>query len=270
VLAAIATMVALLVLAAGHARAQSFVEEVSGDACDQARALEVTDDSPQAQHIRRACRLEHFEYRLAAERRQEVAAQEEARTARVQAWVDATQPVRAIRPIAVGGFVASGVATYGLTVSWEVLRQLELDARLGWRKMTCWSQFSSDGADCTRTSIGLGTRWFVSEKDFTPFFGAGFGMQSSHLQIVQTNSMTGQSDLLIGEGRGNSVSASAGLQLSARGLRTSLEYVYEYVFYTGANADDMQKTPNEALRAVWRDSLTQDRHGIRFEVAYAF
>ncbi len=32
----------------------------------------------------------------------------------------------------------------------------------------------------------------------------------------------------------------------------------------------MTKTPNEDLRVVWRDSLKQDRHGIRFQVGYAF
>jgi hypothetical protein len=75
--------------------------------------------------------------------------------------------------------------------------------------------------------------------------------------------------VLAGEGRANSVSPSAGVQLSAKGLRMSLEYVFEYIYYTGAN-EDKQKAPSEDLRIVWRDSLRVDRHGVRFEVGYAF
>jgi hypothetical protein len=76
--------------------------------------------------------------------------------------------------------------------------------------------------------------------------------------------------LLVGDGRANSVSPSAGLQLSVRGLRMSLEYVFEYIYYTGASLEDKQKTPSEDLRVVWRDSLRLDRHGVRFEAGYAF
>jgi hypothetical protein len=50
----------------------------------------------------------------------------------------------------------------------------------------------------------------------------------------------------------------------------SLEYVYEHVYYAGANLDDMQMTPSADLTAVWQDSLHQDRHGVRFEAGYAF
>ena len=53
-------------------------------------------------------------------------------------------------------------------------------------------------------------------------------------------------------------------------LRLSLEYVYEYVFYTGATLNDMQHTPSEDLRVIWYDSLHADRHGVRFQVGFAF
>ena len=39
--------------------------------------------------------------------------------------------------------------------------------------MTCWNQYSSSGADCTRRGIGGGVRWFLSDKDFSPFLGGG-------------------------------------------------------------------------------------------------
>jgi hypothetical protein len=79
--------------------------------------------------------------------------------------------------------------------------------------------------------------------------------------------------LLKGDGRAHSASASAGVHLAFRGLRMSLEYIYEHVYFTGANLDatqDKQKPPNEPLRVIWRDSLNQDRHGIRFQAGYAF
>src|SRR4029077_147619 len=189
--AAALAAVGVTALGSGGAKAQSFAEQVSDDACDRARAFDIDDVSPADAHARRACRLQHFEIRLAAERRQAQAAEMEAREARVQAWVDSTQPVRAVRPLALLGFVGSGLATYGLTFSWEVLRQLELDVRVGWRQMTCWNESSSSGADCTRRAIGGGVRWFLSEKDFSPYLGGGFAVTTSHLQILRPQAMSG-------------------------------------------------------------------------------
>jgi hypothetical protein len=266
-------LAAIPVLAAGAARAQSFVEEVSGDACDRARAFDLNDVGPAAQQARRACRLEHFEYRLAAERRQEVAAGEEASQARVQLWMDRTQPARVLRPLAVEGFLSTGVTSYGLTFTWQVLRRLELAARIGWRKLTCPNEISFDGGDCSRTSLGMGTRWFFGDQNLSPFLGGGFSVTNAHLQVASTMPAAtdgGGSGFLAGDGRANAVSGSAGMALSAQALRMSVEYVFEYAFYTGANLNDPQKTPSEELRIVWRDSLKSDRHGIRFQVGYAF
>jgi hypothetical protein len=81
--------------------------------------------------------------------------------------------------------------------------------------------------------------------------------------------MTG-TNFLQGNGRANSLSASAGVQLAISYVRLSLEYVFEYQIYTGANLNDPQKTPSEDLRLVWEDSLDQDRHGVRFQVGFAF
>jgi hypothetical protein len=269
--AAAAGLLALGVLVgeARRAAAQSFVEYVSDDPCGAARALDAEDTSPQAEHLRRACRLQAFEDRLAAERRQELAAQSKSREQRIAAWAEATQPTRGLRPIAVEGYLATGVSTYGIVVSWNVLRRLELDARIGWRKMTCWDMFSADGGDCTRRALGGGARWFLTDRDVSPFVSGGFQVVDAHLQILQPTP-EGGSKLLTGNGRGHSVNAGAGLQLAMRWLRMSAEYVYEYVYYTGANQDDMQMTPSPDLAAVWHDSLHQDRHGFRFEVGYAF
>jgi hypothetical protein len=268
---AVATTLGLLALLATARRsaAQSFVEEVSDDPCPAARALEPDDMSPPAQRLRRACRLQAFEDRLAAERRRELAADQKTREARIATWAENTQPTRALRPIAVEGYVGSGISTYGLVVAWNVLRRLELDARIGWRKMTCWDQFSPDGGDCTRTAMGGGARWFLTDRDIAPFLAGGFEVTSAHLQILQPSSQGGSS-LLTGNGRAHSVNAGGGFQLAMRGLRMSLEYVYEHVYYAGATKDDKDMAPSPDLAGVWHDSLYQDRHGVRFEVGYAF
>jgi hypothetical protein len=270
VAATLGLLASLVLLAiARPAAAQSFVEQVSDDPCVVARALDPDDVSPRADHLRRACRLQAFEDRLAAERRREMAAQEKARETRIATWAENTQPTRALRPIAIEGYVGSGISTYGLVVSWNVLRRLELDARIGWRKMTCWDQFNPDGGDCTRTAIGGGARWFLTDRDISPFLAGGLEVTDAHLQILQP-SPQGGSMLLTGNGRAHSLNAGGGLQLAMRWLRMSVEYVYEHVYYTGANKDDAQMTPSPDLAAVWQDSLHQDRHGVRFEVGYAF
>jgi hypothetical protein len=60
------------------------------------------------------------------------------------------------------------------------------------------------------------------------------------------------------------------VQLAVSSVRLSAEYIFEYVFYTGANLNDPQHTPSEDLNAIWKDSLKQDRHGVRFQVGFAF
>jgi hypothetical protein len=245
------------------------VERVTEDACDRARAFDIADQGAEAQHARRLCRLQQFEHRLAAERRQEVAAELQARDARLAAWLDSKQPTRALRPLAIEGFAGSGVMTYGLAVTWMVLSRLELAGRIGWRNMTCANEFSNNGADCTRQGLGLGARWFLGSHDFGPFLGAGLTMSESHLQVATSTPEMGFT-LLKGDGRAHSAGGSAGMHLAYRGLRLSLEYIYEHVYFTGANLEDPQKTPSEPLRVIWRDSLKQDRHGLRFQAGYAF
>jgi hypothetical protein len=259
---------ATVALAATGARAQSLVDEVPEDACDRARSLDLDDAGPLAQHLRRSCRLERFQYRLAAERRQEVAAEEQLRDAQIQQWIETTQPARVTRPMSIEGFVGTGLASYGLFFAWDFLRRGELAAWIGWRPITCEDQFSNETGNCNRTALGLQGRWYLNNRDFSPFVGTGFAIMSSHLQVLSSG--TNGSTLLSGSGRANSVNASAGLQVWIRAFRISLAYVFEYAFYTGANLDDAQKTPSEDLRVALRDSLRADRNGIRFQVGYAF
>ncbi len=265
-----AVILLLLALPSARVRAQSLVEEVPEDPCDRARSLDGDDASPVAQHLRRSCRLERFENRLAAERRQEVAADQEIREANVQQWLEATQPSRVTHPMAVEGFVGEGLASYGLSFAWDVLRRAELGAWLGWRPISCADQYSTDTANCGRTAFGLRGRWYLNDRNFSPFIGTGFSVMSSHLQIVSATTDSNGSNLLTGSGRANSVSGEGGLQVWIRAFRMSLEYVFEYAFYTGANLDDKQKTPSEDLRVALHDSLRNDRNGIRFQVGYAF
>ena len=257
-------------LQAREARAYSFVEEVPEDACTRSVSLDPWDTSPAAQKARRACRLQRFEQRLAQERRQEVAAGETARDAWIQKWMVGTQPSRVLHPMAVEVFAGSGIVNYGAAFSWNVLRNLELAARIGQRQMSCADQFSGTSADCTRTTWGAGVRWILGDRDFSPFFGTAFSSTNAALKILHYNPMDNSSNFLDGKGRAHSVSLSGGMQLAVSYVRLSLEYLYEYVFYTGANLNDPQQSPSEELRGVWEDSLSQDRHGVRFQVGFAF
>ncbi len=261
---------AALLLLSAAARAQSLVEVVPDDPCERAQALSFDDESPPAQEIRRACHLRRFENRLTYEREQSIVAAEQIRTVRVERWIDETQPARATRPFFVDAFLGTGIATYGLNVGWDVLRELELAAWLGRRSISCDDIYSTGTANCSRTSFGLHGRWYALMTKLTPFLGAGLTVTSSHLQIVNYPSGGGMPTLVAGDGRSNSLNVSGGLQIAVSAFRLSVEYVYEYAFYTGASTDDAKKTPNNDLNKVWSDSLRQDRSGIRAEVGYAF
>jgi opacity protein-like surface antigen len=266
-----AVLATALALQARAAHAYSFIEELPEDPCARARTFDPQDTTLAAQHARRACRMQAFEQRLAEERKRTVASQEDARDAWVEKWFTGTQPSRVQNPMAIELFAGSGIANYGLVFSWTVLRQLEVAGRYGQRQMSCASnQFSGTGGDCTRTIWNVGARYFLGDRDFAPFLGVGFSSTHAALAIVHVDQNSGGSAFLQGDGRSNSLSASAGLQLAVSYVRLSLEYVFEYLIYTGANLSDMQKTPSEDLRLVWEDSLNQDRHGVRFQVGFAF
>ena len=256
-------------LHARQARAYTFVDEIPEEPCARARSFDPQDASPAAQHARRACRLEVFERRLADERRQAVASEQNARNEAVEKWLEAAQPARVVHPLAVDLFAGSGIVNYGAGISWTVLRNLELAARIGQRQMSCADQFLGATADCTRTTWGLGARWIVTDNNFSPFMGAGFASTRAPLKIVQPNPQGGN-DYLEGKGTANSINGSAGLQVGVGYVRFSLEYIFEYVIYTGANKTDMDRTPSEDLNKVWEESLKQDRNGVRFQVSLAY
>jgi len=258
------------VLCAREARAYSFVDEIPEDPCARARSFEPQDYSQAALRARRACRLAAFDRRMADERRQAVASEMDSRDKALEKWFVASQPARVLRPMAVELFAGSGIVNYGAAFSWNVLRNVELSARYGRREMSCADQFSGTGADCTRSTLGGGVRWILGDRDFSPFAGVGFSTTSAPLKVVHFDPMSGGSTFLDGNGNAHSTSLSGGLQLATGYVRLSLEYLYEYVFYTGANLNDMVKTPSEDLRQVWYDSLHQDRHGFRFQVGIAF
>ena len=265
-----AALAAALSLHARVAHAYTFIDELPDDPCARARSFDPQDTTLTAQKARRACRLEAFEQRLASERQKALASEQDKRDAWVDKWMGATQSARVINPLAVELYGGYGITSYGLVFSWTVLRQLELAARIGQRQMTCTDQSGAgNGGDCTRTSWNIGARGFLGDRDFAPFLGAGFSSTSAPLAIVHPNAQGG-GPVLQGDGRANSLTASAGLQLAVSYLRLSIEYVFEYQIYTGANLNDMQKTPSEDLRLVWEDSLNQDRHGVRFQVGFAF
>ena len=89
---------------------------------------------------------------------------------------------------------------------------------------------------------------------------------SSNLALY-SNSGSGY---LPGTGRANSACLGAGLAFGFRSFRMSIEYVFEYTFYTGASLNDDKKTPNAELDAALSSSLHADRNGVRFQVGYAF
>ena len=253
---------------AATARAQSLVDVVPEDPCLQAQALAPDDGSPEAEHLRRACRLRQFGDRLEVERRQQVLAAEQARADRIHRWIDQTQPARVVRPFSVEGFLGSGLASFGISAAWAFLKQAELSAWLGRRSISCDALNAFGSADCSRTSYGFRGRWYLLPSKIAPFLGAGLSITSAHVQIVQSGS-NGQT-LLSGDARANSYNLAGGLQLAYAALRLSGEAIYEHAFFTGANTDDPKKIPNNQLKGVWSDSLKQDQLGFRVQVGFAF
>jgi hypothetical protein len=263
---AVAVVLVLEAAGAGKAGAQSLVQQQPEDPCEGARALDIADTTPAAESLRRACRLERFEDRLAADRSQQVAVEEQTREARVQQWIDATQPWRVTRPLAFEALFGSGLISYGVGFSWDFLRHAELGTWIGWRPISCQDGGGNTTSSCGRTAFGLRGRWYLTDHDFTPFIDTGLSFMSSHLAVFSNEG----SGYLSGSGRANSVCAGAGLALGFHSFRMSIEYVFEYAFYTGASLDDDKKTPNAELDAILSGSLHGDRNGVRFQVGYAF
>jgi len=262
--------VAVVLAGAGGARAQSLVDQRPEDPCDAARALDIADTTPAAENVRRACRLERFEDRLAADRSKQVATEELTRQARIQQWIDVTQPWRVTRPLAFEAFLGTGLASYGLSFSWDFLRQASLGAWLGWRPISCQDMSGASTSSCGRTAYGLRGRWYLLARNFTPFVDTGLSFMSSDLALFVPNPGGYGSTYTSGSGRANSACLGAGLAFGFRSFRASVEYVFEYTFYTGASLNDDKKMPSPELDAALESSLRADRNGIRFQAGYAF
>ena len=265
-----AALAAALSMHARVAHAYTFIEEMPDDPCARARSFDPQDTTLTAQKARRACRLEAFEQRLASERRKTLASEQDARDAWVDKWMGATQSARVINPLAIEAYAGYGITSYGLVFSWTVLRQLELAARIGQRADDLRRPVRRQRAATARARAGTSARAGSSATAISrPSSAPGSRRRPRRWRSFTPNAQGGD-PVLQGNGRANSVNASAGLQLAVSYLRLSLEYVFEYQIYTGANLNDMQKTPSEDLRLVWEDSLNQDRHGVRFQVGFAF
>lgn len=267
---AVPLAVVLGTVGAGRARAQSLVQQQPEDPCEGARALDIADTTPGAENLRRACRLERFQDRLALERSEQVATQELTRDARIQQWIETTQPWRVTRPLAFEGFVGTGLASYGFSFSWDFLRHAELGVWLGWRPISCQDGMGYSTSACGRRAYGLRGRWYLLARDFTPFVDTGISFMSSDLALYVPNPDSNGSTYRSGSGRANSVVAGAGLAFGFRSFRFSIEYVFEYAFYTGASLNDDKKTPNPDLETALSTSLHADRNGLRFQAGYAF
>jgi len=268
---AVAVQVVLGAVGATGARAQSLVQQQPEDPCEGARALDIADTTPAAENLRRACRLERFEDRLAFDRSQQVATQQLTREARIQQWIDATQPWRVTRPLSFEAFFGTGLASYGVGFSWDFLRHAALGVWLGWRPISCQDASGYSTSSCGRTAYGLRGRWYLLDRDFTPFVDTGLDFMSSDLALYSSSTPTPTGSMYhSGSGRANSVCLGAGLAFGFKSFRMSIEYVFEYVFYTGASLDDDKKTPDPELDAALSSSLRADRNGVRFEVGYAF
>jgi hypothetical protein len=267
---------ALLGLAGGArtARAQdatplpSFIEQVTDDPCLDASTFDQEDQSREAQHARRACRLQRLTERLAAERRARLLATEQRHVAEVQNWVETSLPSRVSRPLSVALFAGTGLSSYGVALDWAVLSRLELGVWLGGRGISKDQNVSSTGqANYNRAVVGAGGRFYFSPGEFSPFVGGGFAIARTDMQAIFNSN---PSALVEGTARAHFLTAAAGLELARRALRISLEYFFSYAFYTQANDNDPLLTEDVNLRRVWQDSLDGDRHGLRIQVGYAF
>ena len=82
-------------------------------------------------------------------------------------------------------------------------------ARIGQRQMSCADQFSGHQRRLHAHDLGrAAARWFLLDKDFSPFVGTAFSSTSAPLKIVHFDPMNRPSDFLKGNGRAHSLSAS--------------------------------------------------------------
>jgi hypothetical protein len=272
-LAALAAVFLWLPGFSGVASAKLTMNRVPGlDPCAEAATYDDEDQSPPAERARRRCRLDEFDRELAEERRRATAEREQAQERAVQAWIAREEiPLRVIRRNAVDGFLSGGLTSYGLAVSGVFLPALEAELWAGWRTRD-EIVVSPDFQIVTplrdeRTCLGGRAKWLLTDRrNLTPFLSAGVAGCRSNINAYVTEAAAGTAG-----GKAHAVTAGGGVAFMAKsGFRVSAEYFYGRAFYAQVSQRDPMRTHNPQILQVWKQTLTNDRHGVRLQVGYAF
>jgi len=236
--------------------------------CADAASYPEGDDSPAAEHARRRCRLEQLEQRKNYERQWAawVAWNQQKQT--TQAWMDRVGiPARVTRRYAVDGFLATGFSHYGVTVAGILLPSLEAEVWLGFGNAENASNVGDLHDD--RRCLGGRLKWLPIERgNLTPFFAGGAAGCTATLQFISFTGQGGGSD---GSGVTHALTASLGATwTTTMGLRFSLEYIFAWAFYVQASDNTGAHPHDPMMQAAFENTLASDRHGVRFQVGYAF
>jgi hypothetical protein len=74
-----------------------------------------------------------------------------------------------------------------------------------------------------------------------------------------------------GSGVAHALTASLGATWTTTvGLRFSLEYMFAWAFYVQASDNTGAHPHDPMMQAAFDNTLATDRHGVRFQVGYAF
>jgi hypothetical protein len=266
----------MTVAPAAAAAAPGIDRQPGVEGCAEAATFAPDDQSAAAQQARRRCRLEMFDRKLQADQMRAVATQNAYQGQLIDTWMQKQLiPARLMRRNAVDVLIGTGLVSYGVAIAGVLLPNLEGEAWFGRRSVSAYSD--SWSASDTRNCFGGQLKWlFFSRGNVTPFAGGGVAFCSASLQdsTFLVNAAF-QSSGAPGDGGGDATAhlatGTAGLSWTDKsGFRASIAYVFAYAFYTQARTDDAMKTENDTLRNGWTDRLSAERHGVRFQVGYAF
>jgi hypothetical protein len=270
-LLAAAALAALATAGPRAARAALTVDRVPDlDPCVEAASYPDEDQSPEAAHARRRCRLEEAERKKMLDRQWADWNEWPKREKAMQTWIEQQGlPARVQRPNAADGFLGTGVAHYGLAVAGVFWPNLEGELWGGWGS-SAHVNGSGDLHD-DRRCLGLRAKWLPIERgNVTPFLAAGAAGCLASLSLFSFNS-TAHGDTFGADGVGHFATGSAGLTVTTSvGVRFSLEYIFMWAYYVQASQGTGQRMHDPVLRDAFRDTLAANRHGVRFQVGYAF
>lgn len=270
-LAGAAELAALVVwLAPARASAGLLVEQLRDeDPCAEAATFAESDQSPEARRAYRRCRLAWLDRSLAEQRRHEAEERARRRPQVIQAWMERQSiPTRVMRRNAIDGFVGGGVVNYGLTLAGVFLPSLEGEAWVGWGSGDAFVNSAQVSDD--RRCLGGRAKWMTLQRfNLTPYLSGGVAFCQASLKFSDFGG--GNFVTSDGDGTAHHVTASAGLSWTAQnGFRASFEWMYMRAFYVQARHTDAMVAHDPTMRAVFESSLKDDRHGVRFQVGYAF